>query len=325
MDDVRWGMIGAGAVTEVKSGPAFGKIENSALVAVMRRDGDKARDYARRHGIPRWTADANELIGDPAVNAVYVATPPDSHAEYAIRAMRAGKPVYVEKPMALTYAECQEMLAVSRETGQPLFVAYYRRRLPNFLKVKELLDQGAIGDVLLVTVQLVWPARPADLDAANPSWRVLPQVGGDGYFYDVGSHQLDLLDFFFGPIARAGGQAANRSGVYPASDVVTASFAFQSGLPGSGAWCFTAPAEHRLDRMEILGRRGKLTFPSIDHGVVRLETAGAVEEFNLPWPEHVQQPLIRTVVAALLGRGDCPSTGASAARTNRWLEAISGR
>lgn len=324
MNQVRWGMIGAGAVTEVKSGPAFDKIEDSALLAVMRRDGDKARDYAHRHGVPKWTTDANELIHDPDVNAIYVATPPGSHADYAIRAMRAGKPVYVEKPMARSYSECQQMLAVAQETGVPLFVAYYRRRLPNFLQVKELLDQGVIGDVRLVTVQLLWPARPADLGAANPSWRVLPEIGGDGYFYDVGSHQLDLLDYFFGPIVRGSGQAANRAGLYPASDVVTASFAFQSGLPGSGVWCFTAPPEQRLDRMEIVGSRGKLTFPSIDYGPLRLETASGVQEFDLPWPEHVQQPLIQSVVDELLGRGACPSSGVSAARTSRWLDAIAG-
>jgi predicted dehydrogenase len=100
LDDVRWGVIGCGAVTEKKSAPAFNKVEQSRLVAVMRRDAGKARDYAVGHGVPKWYADADALIDDTEVNAIYVATPPSTHAEYAIKALRAGKPVYVEKPMA---------------------------------------------------------------------------------------------------------------------------------------------------------------------------------------------------------------------------------
>src|SRR5882757_10269989 len=103
---IRWGIIGCGDVTEVKSGPALQRATGSALVAVMRRDRAKAEDYARRHGVARAYDDAAALIADPDVDAVYVATPPSSHAAYTLAAARAGKPVYVEKPMALSHAEC---------------------------------------------------------------------------------------------------------------------------------------------------------------------------------------------------------------------------
>src|SRR5213592_2609043 len=98
-DVVRWGIIGCGDVTEVKSGPGFQKAERSSLVAVMRRNGALAADYSRRHGVPKWYDDADALIADPEVDVVYVATPPSSHMDYALRVARAGKPVYVEKPM----------------------------------------------------------------------------------------------------------------------------------------------------------------------------------------------------------------------------------
>src|SRR5690625_1222950 len=137
METVRWGIIGVGHVTEVKSGPGFQQAERSELVAVMRRHGERAADYARRHGVPRWYDDADALIADPEVDAVYIATPPDSHAEYAVRVLEAGKPVYVEKPMARTAAECEQMLSASRRSGLPVFVAYYRRAMPRFVKVKE--------------------------------------------------------------------------------------------------------------------------------------------------------------------------------------------
>ena len=161
MRTIRWGVIGCGDVTEVKSGPALQQAEHSALVAVMRRNGALARDYARRHGVPRWYDDASALIADAEVDAIYVATPPSSHLEYALLAARAGKPVYVEKPMAMTFAECRAMIDGCRAAGVPLFVAYYRRALARFLEVKRLIDSGAIGEVRFVTLTFSQPIAPA--------------------------------------------------------------------------------------------------------------------------------------------------------------------
>lgn len=110
MRTIGWGIIGVGDVTEVKSGPAFQKADHSALVAVMRRTSALARDYAERHGVTRWYDDADALIHDPHVNAVYIATPPDTHMDYTLRVAQAGKPVYVEKPMARHHAECRRMI-----------------------------------------------------------------------------------------------------------------------------------------------------------------------------------------------------------------------
>lgn len=175
---IRWGFIGCGIVTEQKSGPAFGKVEDSEVVAVMRRDAAKAQDYAERHGIGRWYSDAQQLIDDPAVNAIYVATPPSTHAQYAIAAMRAGKPVYVEKPMAASYDECAEMIRVSEETGVPCFVAYYRRTLPYFQRVKQLIDDGMLGDISTVQIRFAIPPYATDYNRDTLPWRVkrLPVV-----------------------------------------------------------------------------------------------------------------------------------------------------
>ena len=140
---IKWGFIGCGEVTKYKSGPAFQKIENSEVEAVMSRNGEKAQKYAQERGIPHWYDDAQELIDDPEVNAIYIATPPSSHATYAIMSMKAGKPVYIEKPMAVTYEECCRIHRISHETGVHCFVAYYRRYLPYFKKVKALLATEA--------------------------------------------------------------------------------------------------------------------------------------------------------------------------------------
>ncbi len=321
MSTIRWGIIGCGDVTEVKSGPALQKATGSALVAVMRRNGALAADYARRHSVPRWYDDAQALIDDPEVDAVYVATPPSTHKLYTLLAAAAGKPVYVEKPMALNHGECVEMVDACRAAGVPLFVAFYRRALPRFVKVKELLDAGAVGEVRFVSIALAQPVQLQEREPDNLPWRVLPEIAGGGRFLDLASHTLDLLDYVLGPIRAAQGLAGNQAGLYPAEDIVSGSFVFDSGVQGAGVWCFSAFEE--LDRVEITGSRGRLSFSTF--GVddpVRLSTLDGATEFRIPHPPHVQQPLIQTVVDELLGIGVCPSTGESGARTSRVMDAM---
>lgn len=322
IEEIRWGIIGCGDVTEVKSGPAFGKVAHSQLVAVMRRDAAKAANYARRHGVPRWYADADALINDPEVDAVYIATPPDSHAPYALRVAQAGKPCYVEKPMALNYAECKQMVEAFEQKGLPLFVAYYRRCLPTFLKVKSLIDEGTLGNVRAVNVRLVQPVKPADREQP---WRVRPEVSGGGHFHDLASHQFDFLDFMLGPVADAAGQTGNQAGLYAAADIVTACFRFGSGVLGSGTWCFAAAPAAAEDTVEIIGDRGKVVFSSFTAAPVQFTGEGGTREWDLPYPPHVQQPMIQTVVDQLRGVGECPSTGSTAARTSWVLDRIAGR
>ena len=316
MRTIRWGIIGCGDVTEVKSGPALQRAAHSALVAVMRRDGARARDYAERHGVPRWYDDADALIRDPEVDAVYVATPPGSHAEYTVRAARAGKPVYVEKPMARDHAECVAMIDACRAARVPLFVAYYRRALPRFLEVKALLDDGAIGEVRFVSVALCQPPAAEDRDPATLPWRVDPAIAGAGRFLDLASHTLDFLDYALGPIADVAGHASNQAGLYPAEDIVTASWRFASGVHGTGTWCFTAG--DRRDVTEIVGSAGRIAFSTFDASPIVLTTERGIEQFAIDYPPHIQQPLIQTVVDALNGVGACPSTGESGARTS-WV------
>ncbi len=141
---------------------------------------------------------AEALLTDPDVNAVYVATPPSSHEEYVVRAAAAGKPVLVEKPMGRTHQECLRMIAACERARIPLYVAYYRRSLPAFLRVKALLDDGAVGELRCVSIRLLQPPSSADLDPGNLPWRVRPEISGGGYFVDLASHQFDFLDFLFG-------------------------------------------------------------------------------------------------------------------------------
>ncbi len=320
MKSVNWGLIGCGSVTEKKSGPAFSKIENSKLVLVMRRNGALAKDYAQRHNVPKWTDNATELINDEGVNAVYIATPPSTHAKYAIEAMRAGKPAYVEKPMATTYRECQEMVNVSEETGIPLFVAYYRRTLPGFLKVKELVESGVLGKPLFVSIRLT---RPANMDEKeNSSWRVNPDIAGGGIFYDLASHQLDYLDYLFGPIKEVSGFASNKAGYYDAEDTVVTSFIHESGVAGAGIWSFVTSGDSISDVIEIVGSEARLEFSCFGHTPLLLHKDGDVNEVSFEIPDNIQFFLIKQIIEELTTGKKSISTGKSAARTNKIMELI---
>lgn len=316
---VKWGIIGCGQVTEVKSGPALQNVSGSSLVAVMRRTPGLAEDYARRHGVPKWYDNAEALICDPEVNAVYIATPPGTHAEYALQVCQAGKTAYVEKPMARNYTECLRMVESFRSAGLPLFVAYYRRALRRFLKAKQLVQSGRLGEITGVAYRYQSPSQH-QTDLKNLPWRLQAEHSGGGIFLDLGSHTLDILDFILGPLEHVHGTAANMLGRYEVEDTVAMSFQTQSGAVGIASWNF-ASAGH-ADIIEIAGGLGCVSLSTFGQEPVRLETAEGVEEFDLPNPPHVQQPLVQTIVDELLGRGQCPSTGQSAARTARVMDMV---
>ena len=310
MNKIRWGIIGCGDVTEKKSGPGFQKARGSELVAVMRRNGKLAEDYARRHNVPKWYDEAESLILDKDVDAVYIATPPSTHKEYALAVARAGKPVYVEKPMALSYAECMEMIQACEKANAPLFSAFYRRALPRFLKIKTLLDEGQIGSVRGVNLRLYQPPSSQDQKGAK-QWRVDPTIAGGGYFVDLGAHMIDLLQYMVGPIVSAVGYSSNQGKLYKAEDVVSATFTFGNGAHGVGLWSFGA--NENLDSTEIIGSLGKITYSTFLELPIILEVDGTVNRFEIPHPEHVQQPLIQNIVDELLGLGKSPSTGRTGA------------
>ncbi len=323
MKQINWGFIGCGEVTEKKSGPAFNEVEGSQVVAVMSRSENKARSYAERHRIRRWYTDAQELIDDPDVNAVYIATPPSSHATFAIMAMRAEKPVYIEKPLAASYNDCIRINRVSEQTGVPCFVAYYRRYLPYFQKVKEIIRNGGIGNVVNVQVRFSVPPRDLDYNSGKEMpWRLQPDIAGGGYFYDLAPHQIDLLQDIFGVITRAHGYPANRAHLYKAEDTISACFFFESGIPGSGSWCFVGHESAKEDRIEVIGEKGSLSFSVFNYDPIQLITSEGSTNIVVPNPPYVQLPIIKSVIEDLQGIGTCECTSISATPTNWVLDRV---
>jgi len=323
MKEISWGFIGCGEVTEKKSGPAFNEVSGSHVEAVMSRTEEKARSYAGRHRIKKWYTDPNELITDPDVSAIYIATPPSSHATFAIMAMRAGKPVYVEKPLAASYEDCVRINRVSEQTGIPCFVAYYRRYLPYFQRIKEIIANGVIGKI--INVQIRFSVPPRDLDYKSTDhlpWRLQPDVAGGGYFYDLAPHQLDLIQELFGVITRAHGYCANRAHLYNVEDTVSAVFEFESGVVGSGSWCFIGHQSAKEDCIEVIGDKGMLSFSVYNYDPIRLITTEGAVNINVENPPYVQLPIIKSVIEDLQGIGTCECTSVSATPVNWVMDRI---
>lgn len=319
MQQVRWGIIGCGNVTELKSGPAFNKVEQSSLVAVMRRDAAKAEDYAKRHSVPRWYSDALELIHDPDVDAVYIATPPDSHKDYALLVGAAGKICCVEKPMALNGDECRAMVNVFSQKKLPLYVSYYRRSLPRFLKIKAWLEQGLIG--LPRQVQWSFSRSPSAQDLSGQyNWRTDPAKAGGGYFIDLASHGLDLLLYLLGDVTDVRGISSHQQNLYQAEDAVAAVWQFQSGCVGTGFWNFVTA--ERNDNVVIYGSKGRIEFSVFENNPVRLFTADQQLSLDIAHPENIQFYHIQAMVEDILHGKGHPSTGETALKASWMMEQI---
>ena len=321
MKSINWGIIGCGDVTEIKSGPAFNKVGQSKLVAVMRRNAEKARDYASRHNVPKWYDDANKLINDPEVNAIYVATPPLSHEEYTIAALRAGKPVYVEKPMAVNADAGVRMMNAANENDLKLTVAHYRRAQPMFLKIKELLDKNTIGDIKFVDLKcLQAPLSHDELQTEKIKWRVDPTVSGGGMFNDLAPHQLDLMLYFFGEIKNASGVSYNQAAIYDADDIVSGNLLFKNGVIFNGIWCFTVPGPEAKENCAISGSEGSINFSIFGDPSIHISRNGKKETIQFERLEHVQQPMIEKCVEYFLDQAPNPCSAETGVEVMRIID-----
>ncbi|WRS26237.1 Gfo/Idh/MocA family oxidoreductase [Oscillospiraceae bacterium MB08-C2-2] len=299
MNEVCWGMVGCGAVTEKKSGPGLYKSANSRLKAVYDLDYEKACDYARRHGVPVVARTVENILNDPEITAVYLPTPPRFHKEYALRCLGAGKIPYIEKPMALRYEECLEVMEAAGKARLPVYVAFYRRGMEKYLKIKELIDSGALGSIRFVRLSHFMELEATDLDRENLPWRLTPSATFGGKFVDMATHVLDVVDFLFGKITHVQGVADNLGGFYPVEDTLSAVMRCESGVVVSGMWCYVA--DHNEEEMLIVGEKGHIRTTGLFYGPVRVTVQGREELLDFPEPEHVAQPYIQRIVNEMTG------------------------
>ena len=320
---INWGIIGCGDVTEIKSGPAFRKVKNSSLVAVMRRDAAKAKDYADRHNVAKWYTEAGKLINDADVNAIYIATPPSSHEEYTIAALNAGKPVYVEKPMTVNTAAAMRMMNAANEKNIKLVVAHYRREQPMFKKIKQLLAENTIGDIRFIRLELYRKSlTKEELQVPKMAWRVDPEVAGGGLFHDLAPHQLDLMYYFFGEADKTTGTSLNKEGLYNADDIVAGNIVFKNGVLFNGLWCFNVREGYEKDICEIVGSKGKMEFAVFGEPKINLTVEGKKENFLFETLQHVQQPMIEKVVDYFLDIGPNPCSAEEGVKVMEMMEKL---
>jgi predicted dehydrogenase len=333
---IGWGFIGCGDVVERKTAAAF-TAAGGRVVGVMRRDGVQAQAFAARHDVPFWTTDATALIERPDVEAVYIATPPEHHLEYALAVCARGKPCLVEKPAGRSAQECRRLAEAFRAARVPLYVSYYRRHLPKFRRVKALLESGTIGTPVSIDYQLSKPAKDDD-------WRVSPAASGGGHFYDLAGHVLDLFDDWFGPLELMGSAATNVIPAHVTEDAVALTFRTPGGAIGNARWNFAAPGN--ADELVIEGTVGRLRLQAMSKSGpvhVDLSPEGAVRSaasvasraarrvrarFNWPTRETLRfddekvphRPLIEGIATDLV-RGAAPATPSAALRTATLMDA----
>lgn len=323
MEQINWGIIGCGDVAEKKSGPAFNRVANSSLVAVMRRDKDKAADFAMRHQVPKWYGIAQDLINDPDINAVYIATPPSSHEKYAIAALEAGKHVYLEKPMAMDRKSAQRIHQNAESSNGKLVIAHYRRALPLFIKVNDLLKERMIGEISWVDIRMNQPVNTEIIADTEINWRLNPAISGGGLFHDLAPHQLDLMLHYFGEVEEAMGFSVNHSQTSKADDLVSGLIKFSNGINMRGTWDF-ASENIPEDICEIHGANGKITFPFFGEKI-NVWQAGIKSSIPLPYPEYVQEPMIAKVVNYFLGREPNPCPGEEAVEVMRLIDVFTNK
>ena len=315
---VRWGIIGTGDVAERKGGPALYLADRSELVAVTSRTLARAQAFAEQHGNPRVHDDVESLLADANVDAVYVATHPDSHANLTTAAANAGKHVLCEKPMAMSVAQTQQMVEVCRAKQVSLSIAFYRREFSVIKKLGELLKDKAIGELLSVTIQNHTPFATSDPEP----WRLDFRRSGGGMLMDVGSHRLDLITHLFGMPNQVTGFAAGQTLSTQVDDAAAVSFRFENGMLGSANFHWNTPISR--DDLMVVGTDGVLSITDLSgNAQLALETVEGTEYWSFSAPSPVHLPFVQRVVDHLLDGAPNPCSGEEGALVNHLLESLS--
>jgi predicted dehydrogenase len=314
-ENIRWGFIGCGDVVQRKSGPAFNDVSDSSISAIMRRDLESAKESAEMFGASHWYDNVEDLVNDDTGDAVYIATPPGLHHNHAIACLNAGKPVYIEKPFTRNLREAKDLVERFDNAKVPLFVAHYRRALPVFNKIKELLDNGVIGQVLEVDMRVTRQYRPAER-----GWGFETKLSGGGKFFDIAPHSIDILVYLFGDFTAVNGAAASNNGEYSIEDLVVLSFMTDNGVLGTAN--FNMTADKKGDRVHVYGTDGEIEFSMHDDGEIIVKHDGKIEKIETTLPKYIEEPMIKTVVDELLGRGVCSCHGKDALETVRIIDIV---
>ena len=295
-NNLRWGLIGCGDIARKRVAPALSGSSRSELVGVSRADRNRLDEFADTFGVPHRFGNWRELVQSEHVDAIYVATPVNLHAEQASAAAESGKHVLCEKPMAMNVAECDRMLAAAEANGVKLGIAYYRHFYPVVRRMKELMESGEIGKPIVAQVDAFEWFNPTLSDPR--AWLLRPEISGGGPMFDFGCHRIQLLLHLFGPLKRV--SAVNSTALFDreVEDTASASFKFSNGTVA------TLTVSHAVmqarDTFTIWGSEGAIKTEVLNEGKLIITTRDGERTETHASARNIHQPLIEDFVRAIL-------------------------
>jgi predicted dehydrogenase len=304
---LHWVLAGIGDIARRRVIAAIQAEPRSTLYGFVTRDAAKALEFP---GAKSW-ATVEEAVADPAIDAVYIALPVALHVSAAITALRAGKHVLCEKPMAINFAQAQQMVAEARASGRFLGVSYYRRLYPKLIRARHLIAEGAIGRPLLAEANChSW------LDTAGRDWLRDPALAGGGPLYDIASHRIDAMNFLFGKVERACGLLSNAVHRMSVEDSATVLMQMPDGVHCvvDVRWNSRLPR----DQFRIIGEDGEINLDSLNGPELRVATRDGVHVENLPPHANLHFPLVENFVDTVLA--DNPAHLACPAEQGAWVD-----
>ena len=315
---IEWGIIGCGDIANKRIAPAISQNASSKLVAVVRRDGEKARRFAEKHRARRFYTDVESLLADEQIKAVYISTPVYLHCKHTIMAAEAGKHVLCEKPMAINSQEGEKMITACQANKVKFMVAYYRRFYPMVRKIKTLLKEKILGQIVVVKTHFTtWYAPSKDDPYA---WRIDPARGGGGPLMDVGSHSLDLLIYLFGMPEEVSSYIERVTFSYKVEDSVFLLARFKQKIHLLAHYNFNLPNSHSL---EIYGTKGKIIVENIDGDMFFLyDEKNKCQKIRTPHAENPAFPMIESFAQSLQQEKEIAIPGKEGIKATKVIDAI---
>jgi len=291
-----WGLIGCGDIARKRVAPALRDLENCDFVAVSRERAELAESFAREFGARKHYAAWQDILNDKEVQAVYLATPVDLHAEQTVHAAEAGKHVLCEKPMAMNVAECSRMIAAARACNVKLGIAYYRHFYPAIQRARQIIQSGEIGVPVVAQINAFESFNPAP---DHPrSWLLRKNRSGGGPMFDFGCHRIEVLTNLLGCITQVKALTANVLFDREVEDTATALFQFENG--GCAVLSVTHAASEPQDTLAVFGSLGSIHIPILNEGVMRvINSEGARNEIHAP-EKNLHAPVIADFVEAVM-------------------------
>ena len=318
MNKVNWLLVGTGDIAQKRVAPAIASTENSRLYAVCDLVVERARKFVSDYNVEKIYTDYNEAIKDENIDAVYIATPVNLHIQMALKSIKAGKHVLVEKPLGLSLEDTASAIEAERNTSLSTGCAYFRRFYPGFQIVKDMLENGEFGEIVLVRMAYFSNFDPSPDDPKY--WRVIKSRSGGGPISDMGSHMFDVLIGLLGMPVAVQSMTSSVARNWDVEAGVAILMRLSNGAPVTAS--FNWNSKTWVHMFEIVGTEAKVLWQPYDSSTIIKTVGRDISNIELTIPENVHQPLIEDFVNSILEGRKPLVTFAEAAKTNKLMDTI---